>query len=142
MIAAAVDTNVLASGFVSSEASPGQIIDAWLDEQFELVVSEHILSELRRTFNKPYFVQRVTGERVQRILALLRRRARVTPITATVQGVATHPEDDLVIATAVSAGASDLVTGDRLLRSRGSYQGVTFVSPREFLDTVLNRAID
>jgi predicted nucleic acid-binding protein len=47
--------------------------------------------------------------------------------------VATHPEDDLVLATAVSAHADYLVTGDRKLQRLGSYQGVRILSPREFL---------
>jgi predicted nucleic acid-binding protein len=52
----------------------------------------------------------------------------------TVAGVATHPEDDLVLATALSAGADYLVTGDRRFRTRvPHYQGVTLVSPAEFL---------
>ena len=55
-------------------------------------------------------------------------------MTAEVHGVATHPEDDLILATAVSAKADYLVTGDKKLRELGSYQGVSIVSPREFLD--------
>jgi predicted nucleic acid-binding protein len=51
-----------------------------------------------------------------------------------VSGVATHPEDDLVLATAVSAGADYLVTGDIRFRTRvPSYQGISLVSPSEFL---------
>ena len=47
--------------------------------------------------------------------------------------MATHPQDDLVLAAAVSAGADYLVTGDRKLLSLGRYLGVTIVSPRTFL---------
>jgi predicted nucleic acid-binding protein len=51
-----------------------------------------------------------------------------------VTGVASHPEDDPILATAVSASADYLVTGDRQLQRLGSYRGVSIVSPREFLD--------
>jgi len=51
-----------------------------------------------------------------------------------VSGIATHPEDDLVLATALSAGADYLVTGDRRFRTRvPHYQGITLISPAEFL---------
>jgi predicted nucleic acid-binding protein len=60
-----------------------------------------------------------------------------TPITADVLGVATHPEDDLILATAVSAQADYLVTGDRHLLALGMFHGVQIVSPREFL-TILD----
>jgi predicted nucleic acid-binding protein len=49
-----------------------------------------------------------------------------------VQGVASHPEDDLILATAVSAQADYLVTGDRQLLALGRYQGVEIVTPRAF----------
>ncbi|HEV2107585.1 MAG TPA: hypothetical protein VGR16_04930, partial [Thermomicrobiales bacterium] len=51
----------------------------------------------------------------------------------TVRGVAAHPEDDLVLAVAVSAAAAYLVTGDKQLQRIGVYHGVTIVSPRDFL---------
>jgi predicted nucleic acid-binding protein len=60
-------------------------------------------------------------------------------ITVEVRGVATHPEDDLILATAISARADYLVTGDRQLQALGSYQGVQIVSPRQFL-TILQAA--
>ena len=55
------------------------------------------------------------------------------PVTAQVQGVATHPEDDLILATAISGNADYLVTGDRQLLALGSYGGVRIVTPRDFL---------
>jgi predicted nucleic acid-binding protein len=57
----------------------------------------------------------------------------MTPLTVTVEGVATHPEDDLVLATAVSGGAQFLVTGDHRLLALREYEGVVIVSVREFL---------
>ena len=48
--------------------------------------------------------------------------------------MATHPEDDLILATAVAGNAAYLVTGDRKLREVGSFHGVTMLSPRDFLE--------
>jgi uncharacterized protein len=58
---------------------------------------------------------------------------RSRPITVSVSGVATHPEDDLVLAAAVSAKVDYLVTGDANLRKVDRFQGVNILSPREFL---------
>ncbi len=68
------------------------------------------------------------------MLALLRAAATVTPLTIEVAGVATHPEDDLILATAVASEAAYLVTGDRKLRSVGMFRDVAIISPREFLE--------
>lgn len=53
---------------------------------------------------------------------------------STVRGVATDLEDDLVIATAVAGAAEYLVTGDNGLLAVESFQDVSIVSPREFLE--------
>lgn len=135
MISAVLDTNILASGTVTASTPPGQILDAWHDGQFELVTSEHIIDELERTLQKPYFQKYVAANDIASFIDLLRNEAIVIPITVNIEGLATHPEDDLILATAVSAKADYLVTGDGpLLRKVGnSYQGVTILTPSDFL---------
>jgi predicted nucleic acid-binding protein len=56
-----------------------------------------------------------------------------------VQGVASHPEDGLVLATAVSAKADYLVTGDSQLQRLGQFEGEAIVPPRTFLDYLISR---
>jgi predicted nucleic acid-binding protein len=47
------------------------------------------------------------------------------------------PKDDMVVATAVAAGADYLVTGDRRhLLSLREYEGIRIVTPRQFLDFI------
>lgn len=136
MIAAVLDTNTLAAGIVGSRnpaSPPGALVAAWRHGTLDLVTSEHILTELRRTLEKPYFRRRISPDDARAVEALLRRYARVVPITAQVAGVASHPEDDLVLATALSAGVPYLVSGDAGLQRVGRYQGVTILSPRAFL---------
>lgn len=135
MISAVLDTNVLASGTVSAYNAPGQILDAWRLGQFELITSEHIINELYRTFQKPYFQNHINLNDTTAFVDLLQNEATITPISTKVSGVATHPEDDLIFATAISAKAGYLVTGDgALLRKVGnSHQGVKIVIPSDFL---------
>ncbi len=135
MVFAVLDTNILASGTLTTSTPPGQILDAWRDGQFNLVVSEHILVELTRTLQKPYFQQRVSPNEVISFIELLQNEATITPIIVKIEGVATHPEDDLTLATALSAQVDYLVTGDGpLMRKIGSsYEGITLVTPNDFL---------
>jgi predicted nucleic acid-binding protein len=44
----------------------------------------------------------------------------------------THPEDDLVLAAAISAIADYLVTGDRQLQRIAHFHDVEIVTPRAF----------
>ncbi len=137
MIRVVADTNVLASGLAAyhAEASPvALILDAWRYGSLDLVASAPIVAELRRTLAKPYFAQRFTTEEIERALYLVRHRSSFVQVLADVQGVATTPEDDLILATAVAGKAHVLVTGDRQLRNLGQYQGVRILGPRAFMD--------
>ena len=128
-----LDTTALPSGFTNAAGPAGQVLVSWLHGQFDLITSEHILAELSRTFHKPYFSRRLGKQRIANNLALLRSAACLVSITVAVQGVASHPEDDLVVATALSGQADYLITGDHHPQALGSYQVVTILSPRSFL---------
>ncbi len=135
MISAVLDTNVLASGTVSSSTPPGQILNAWRNGQFELVLSTHIIDELEHTFQKIYFQNHLTKQEITNFFDLLQNEATIVSVTAKVQGVSTHAEDDLTLATVLSAKAGYFITGDGpLLRKVGPiYKGVAFLSPGDFV---------
>jgi hypothetical protein len=40
-----IDTNVLISGFISSKSSPAKVLDFWVSDEFEPVVSSDIIKE-------------------------------------------------------------------------------------------------
>jgi putative PIN family toxin of toxin-antitoxin system len=136
VIRATLDVNVLASGFPSRAGTPAELIDRWIALAFELVVSEHILDGLTRTWSKPYYLRRFSAAQVAQTLTLLRTEAIVVAPITTVRGVAADEEDDLVLATALAGDARYLVTGDKHLQSILQYQNITILTPRQFLDTL------
>ena len=143
MISAAWDANALASGVIGltvPASTPGALLRLWFADAFQLVTSDPILAELRRTFRKTYFRRRISPQQAQHALEVLRARAITVTLTVLVQGVASHPEDDLVLATALSANADYLVTGDRQLQKLGMYEGVVILSPRAFLDVLIEHS--
>lgn len=139
MISVVFDTNVLASAFVGLErpgSVPGDLIRRWGDAEFTLVVSEPILIELNRTFHDRYFVQKLGRIGTVEAIRSLRSNAVIQPITIHVHGIATQPKDDLILATAASANAPYLVTGDRPLQGLGRFAQTVILSPRQFLDVL------
>jgi putative PIN family toxin of toxin-antitoxin system len=135
MIRATLDTNVLASGVVTSaQTVNGQVIQAWRDNKYSLILSEVILTEFSRTLSQPYFSAKLTASQIAGIVSLFHREATIVPIIVTVTGVATHPEDDPIIATALSGKAHYLVTRDEKLQKKvPEYKGVSIISPPVFL---------
>lgn len=134
MIRAVLDCNVLVSGFPRPGSIPRRILEQWARNQFELILSDHILSEVADAWNKTYFLARYTRHEAQQAIATLRVFATIVVPVTTVRGVADDEEDDYVLATAVAGNATHLVTGDRGLLRLGSYQGVVILTPRDFLD--------
>src|SRR3954447_16444344 len=142
MIRAVLDTNVLASGalgFIGGVTPPALLLHRWRAGRFKLIISDYIEEELGKTFAQPYFKRRILSEDRELFLILLTKIAEHVAIRHRVTGIATHPEDDPILATALSAHVDYLVTGDQRLRDRvPSFQGIPLVSPAEFLE-VLNR---
>lgn len=133
-----VDTNTLASGALAkAETPPTAIVDAWRHGVFTLVISPDILDELARTLAKPYFAERLSSDDVTAFLELLNGMAVPVSVPGAVTGIATHPEDDRILEAAIVANASHLVTGDKKLQDLTTFQGVTIVSPRQFV-TILD----
>ncbi len=96
------------------------------------MTSAHILDELTRAFAKPYFASNVSDARAKALVQLVETNATVVELSVEVQGVATHPEDDLVLATAFSGEASVLCTRDKQLLKLRAFQGIEILSPGEF----------
>ena len=97
-------------------------------------MSEHTLAEIRRTLEQDrYFAPRTTAQQAAAIMASLLEDATLTELSLPVVGVATHPEDDLVLSTALNGDASILCTRDKQLLRLRSYQTVSILSPGELL---------
>src|SRR4051794_12259436 len=94
-----LDANALASGaagFRVARSTPGELLRAWGQDVFELIVSEHLIAEVERAVQNAYVRTRVTPAETADFMQRLADRATIVPLTVTVQGVASHPEDDLV----------------------------------------------
>lgn len=138
MIKVLLDTNVLASGFASFKhptRAPAQILHLWLAGLFELYISEHILAEFKKTLEDDYFKRRLKPKDIDEAIILLSEECTIISITTSVQGVTTHPEDDLIISAAISGKVDYLVTGDQALLNKvgTSYRTVKLCTPNDFL---------
>lgn len=134
MIRVVLDTNVLVSAVRADRGPLAVIREGWLTGRFQVYVSEPLLAEVERTLAKPYFADRLGPERTNRFLTLLKRTAVLQSIIEPVTGVATHPEDDWILATAKNAHAQFLVTGDKALQALGSFGDARLMDPVGFAD--------
>jgi predicted nucleic acid-binding protein len=108
------------------------LVDAWQCGHVQVVISSHILAELERTLGNAYFVARLDAQRRDAFLALVGATTTLAAITTPIPTIASTHADNLVLATADSAGVRYLVTGDMELLRLGRYKDAIIVSPRQF----------
>jgi putative PIN family toxin of toxin-antitoxin system len=138
MMQVVLDANILASGAVAPGGGTlATLIELWQRSVFSVAISLPILRVLENAFSDPYFLNRLSPEDIASYLTMVQATTTVVPVTEEVHGVVTHPEDDLILATAVSARADYLVTGDAKLQRLATYEGVAILSPRAFLDILI-----
>lgn len=127
-----LDTNVLLSGLMTPTGVPGSIVAAWVDAQFELVMSLEQVHEVARVLAYPKICRRLRWgeERIESFIKQLHVRAEVIDLRSTAAEVPRDPKDSPVLAPLVAARADLLVTGDDdLLALRRRYPIET---PTEF----------
>jgi putative PIN family toxin of toxin-antitoxin system len=135
VIRAVLDANIFISTMIAPGSVPTRILRAAYALVFLYLTSVALANEVRRALSRDRIRRNyhLDTTEVARLYGFLTSDHVLVPITAEVRGVATHPEDDLILATAVSAEADYLVTGDRQLLALADYEGVQIISPREFL---------
>jgi putative PIN family toxin of toxin-antitoxin system len=126
-----VDTNVLVSG-VFFGGVPGRIVAAAEAGTFLLVLSPAILDELRHVFSRPKFG--LDANAVQLLMADIESTALIVNPQKRHQVVAGDRDDDEVVDCAVEANATYIVSGDAHLTSLGTVEGITVLTPRQFVD--------
>lgn len=132
MIQAVLDTGVLIAAVLSAKGAPAELLRLWLDGVFEIVVSEKLLDELDRVLRRSKFRPYISIREVELYLALLGRWAERAADGPTELSYTADPNDDYLVALAVTAEADFLVSGDKhLLEVENS--AVPALTPRQAL---------
>lgn len=129
---AVLDPNVIISALLSPGGAPAQLLRAWRQGAFELIVSGALLAELENALAYPKLRKRITAEESRRVLLWLAGSARIADDPEDPPEVRSpDPGDDYLVALAQNEAAV-IVSGDgHLLQLAGS---VPVFSPARFLD--------
>jgi len=122
-------TNVLIAAFVS-EGLCAKLLIRGRRKDFQLILCPYILDEFEDVLRRKFSVS-TSEARVARNLVIEASENIIIPHTS-VTGVCRDPEDDHILACAISSEANFLVTGDDDLLSLKSYEGIKILTPRAF----------
>lgn len=129
-----IDTNIFVSYLITPGGLLNRLIETWVrTRSLEVYTSEWQIDELKRVCGYDRIKDRVSPKQVQALVTLLRRHA-VIVAPRRVPRVSPDRDDDYVIAIALEANTSALVSGDNgdLLVLK-TVQGVSIITPRVLL---------
>jgi putative PIN family toxin of toxin-antitoxin system len=125
-----LDTNVLVSGIFFS-GPPAGILRAWSYGKFRLVLSPEILDEYTRVSAE--LADKFPDIDFRGILDLVVVHSVVCSPAALPQQVCEDPHDDKFIAAAIDTRTKIIISGDKHQRRVSGYQGVSVLTPRQFV---------
>jgi len=131
---AVFDTNAIIAALKSrNPSSPNaELLRRWENDEFDLLYS----SDLRAEYIEKFSARDVAVERGRRFLQTLDQRGIVIQVSPSqvVPVILTDPDDDLILACAVTGAATHLVTYDPHFDLLGdAYHAIQIVRPLEFL---------
>jgi len=129
-----LDTNVFVSG-VFFRGPPYEILKAWQDDRFQLLISQEILQEYREVGEA--LAKRFSGVDLSPILELLIVKAELTESPSLLEAVCDDPEDDKFLACALAGNSKLIISGDKHLLKISGYRGIKVIKPRKFFDDFL-----
>ncbi len=122
-----LDTNVLVAAF-ATRGQCHELLEQCV-QRHVLITSEFILTEFRE---KMIDKIKLHPTLVDAQTALLRSRMQVIEPAVLEETISRDPDDDVVIATAVTGACQCIITGDKDLLSLKEYRGIRLIMPAEF----------
>lgn len=126
-----LDTNVIVSGLLSAASPPGQLLAAWQDGEFVLVSSDAQLEELRRVLGYDRLRTRIGAQQAADVLDNFGAAAELVEVAEPVE-LSPDPDDNVILATAITGQADLIVSGDKGdMLALGEAAGIPIVDPAE-----------
>jgi len=128
-----LDVNVPIAALLARESAPARLLLRWLAGDFELIISDRLISELTRAFLYPKVRSLMSASDGSAFVAFLTEDASRATDPDKAPRRSRDPGDDYILALAETSAAI-VVSGDQdLLTLKG---GLPICSPAEFLATL------
>ena len=128
---AVIDTNILMSGTFWG-GPPAKVLDEYLKDKFEWLVSTEILEEYWRVLNELLRKYQAPTQVVEFFQTLSLAATIVSPVSFGTR-VCSDPDDDKFLEAAVAGAAGFIVSGDKALLKTDGFHGIRVLKPAEFL---------
>lgn len=133
MTRAVFDTNIFVSSIFWEKGNPHKAVEFALEKKAMVFTSVEILQELERVLRRDF---EEPDEMIQRQIGLIVEYSNIVSVDKNVNVIKSDPDDNKILACAVSCGADYIVTGDKHLLELRVYENIKIVTAKEFVDIV------
>ena len=112
------------------------------NQQISIYTSSPLIEELLDVLNSPKFAQRlqkVIQETPESLVKKYQKLVTVVAISVIENIVINDPDDDQVLACAISANADYIISGDKDLLTIAIYQNIPIVNSNQFMQIWHNK---
>ena len=129
-----IDTNIIVSGYLGGSLET--IIVAWKSGKFTLVVSAAIVDEYLKVLKRPKF--KIERAELDDFSALLLDTAEFVIPLEEINAIPADPTDNKFLEAATAGKVSLIVSGDGHLLELKTFQDVSIITAREFVEKLKN----
>ena len=137
-----LDSTILVSAFLTPNGVADAVLQSGIEDRFTCYLSDDIVHETTRRLLSPRLQQRyryhAADVETYRILLYSAFELVIDPPLLT--GIVRDPNDDMIVACAVAASASHIVTRDDDLLSMETYEGIVMLPPEAFMTVLRGQA--
>lgn len=128
-----IDSNVWIAALISPAGTARQFVDAVLDLEIEILMSESTFNELVSRLDRPKFDRYREPQSWDSFLTALVELASWLEDAGTAIGTSRDSEDDKFLALAVTGQADAIISGDRDLLDLVAHEGIPILTPAMML---------
>ena len=128
-----IDSNVWIAALISPTGTARKLVDAVLDVDIDILMSESTFDELVSRLDRPKFARYREQESWNSFLMALVELALWHEDAGTATGISRDVDDDKFLALAVTGQADAIISGDRDLLDLVTHEGIPILTPAQFL---------
>jgi len=128
-----IDSNVWIAALISPAGAARQLVNAVLDRNIDILMSEATFTELVSRLERPKFDRYRDPESWNLFLSELVELALWLEDSGIATGICRDADDDKFLALALTGQADAIVSGDKDLLELVSHEGIPILTPVQFL---------
>jgi putative PIN family toxin of toxin-antitoxin system len=126
-----LDTNIFVSGIHWKNGPSGRVIDLWLDNKFELIISQSIIDEIVETLSD-FKINLSFNDIIFWVSVLADYAVFVEPLFS-LEVIKDDKDDNKFLEAGVEGNADYIISQDNHLLKLKEFKGIKIIKPEEFL---------